>query len=249
MSTDSEWQKLGKENPYFAVVTEDKYQKDALTASRREEFFESGQAFVSNVVQTIRTRLNPNPKFSRALDFGCGVGRLLIPLARISGEAVGVDVSEGMLAEARKNCEDRSVTNVSLVKSDDELSLVNGKFDLIHSYIVFQHIPVQRGERIFLQLLERLVPGGIGVFHFTYAKAGLSARRERMVARVKTVPFVTNVQNMRRGRGFSSPVMQMNSYNLNDIFRFVQELGVTSLHAEFTNHEGALGVIVYLMKP
>jgi 2-polyprenyl-3-methyl-5-hydroxy-6-metoxy-1,4-benzoquinol methylase len=82
MSTDSEWQKLGKENPYFAVVTEDKYQKDALTASRREEFFESGQAFVSNVVQTIRTRLNPNPKFSRALDFGCGVGRLLIPLAR-----------------------------------------------------------------------------------------------------------------------------------------------------------------------
>ena len=153
MSTDSEWQKLGKENPYFAVVTEDKYQKDALTSSRREEFFESGQEFVSNVVQTIRTRLDPSPKFARALDFGCGVGRLLIPFARISDEAVGVDVSEGMLAEARKNCEDRSVTNVSLVKSDDELSLVSGKFDLIHSYIVFQHIPVHRGERIFLQLL------------------------------------------------------------------------------------------------
>ena len=41
----------------------------------------------------------------RVLDLGCGVGRSLIPLAQRGFEAVGVDLSEAMLNEARTNAE------------------------------------------------------------------------------------------------------------------------------------------------
>jgi hypothetical protein len=37
---------------------------------------------------------------------------------------------------------------------------LKGKYDFIHSYIVFQHIPVERGKRIFEKLLAHLETGG-----------------------------------------------------------------------------------------
>jgi len=62
---------------------------------------------------------------------------MVIPLAGISESVVGVDVSESMLNEAKRNCESLSIKNVSFVKGDDNLSALNCKFDFIHSYIVF----------------------------------------------------------------------------------------------------------------
>ena len=72
-----------------------------------------------SILSNIHKHLDPGFQPINALDFGCGVGRLVIPLAKISTSAVGIDVSESMLAEARKNCELNSVHNIDLVKSDD----------------------------------------------------------------------------------------------------------------------------------
>ncbi|HKJ31811.1 MAG TPA: class I SAM-dependent methyltransferase [Balneolales bacterium] len=101
---------------------------------------------MDDILKKIRKYVDPHFSINRALDFGCGVGRLLIPLSVYSSHVTGVDVSESMLDEARKNCEARQITNVDFIKSDDDLSLLNRKFNFIHSYIVFQHIPAKRGE-------------------------------------------------------------------------------------------------------
>ena len=87
-------------------------------------------------------------------------GRLLLPLARISRHVVGVDVSDAMLREARKHCDARGITNVELVGSDDRLSRVQGSFDFVHSWIVFQHIAPRRGTAILEEVLARLERGG-----------------------------------------------------------------------------------------
>ncbi len=81
---------------------------------------------------------------ARALDFGCGVGRLVIPLSKIAESVTGVDVSESMLNEAISNCDNQNVNNANFIKADDNLSMLSGKYDFIHSYIVFQHIPTKR---------------------------------------------------------------------------------------------------------
>ena len=169
MTTDIEWEKWGARDPYFGVLTDPKFRAAALTDAAREEFFAMGRHHVDHVLHIIRCHLEGGFVPTRTLDFGCGVGRLLLPFARLGGEVVGVDISPSMLAEAKRNCDQAGLANVVLAPSDDTLSAVDGDFDLVHTCIVLQHIEIARGLRIFEQLVRRVRPGGgIGAIHITF---------------------------------------------------------------------------------
>ena len=139
----------------FGVLTWEPFRSENLTAELRREFFSSGEHYIQALFSVIDRQLEPNFRPSRALDFGCGVGRLLIPLAERCDSVVGVDVSSSMLETARQNAHDRGLSNIELVRSDDQLWAATGRFDLDHPPLIhtFQHIPTTRGVRIF----ERLV--------------------------------------------------------------------------------------------
>jgi GT2 family glycosyltransferase/SAM-dependent methyltransferase len=171
VTTDTAWQEWGKQDPYFGVITDPKYRSGNLTEAAKNDFFASGHSHVRHVLSTCRSHAR-GQEFQprRVLDFGCGVGRLLVAFAQQVDLAVGLDVSEGMLDEARRNCEIRGLGNVTLVRSDDTLSALEGTFDLVHSSIVFQHIDVPRGRQLFKLLVQRLAPGGMGALHMTYGK-------------------------------------------------------------------------------
>lgn len=245
--TDREWEKYGKDDPYYGVASLEKFHKANLTEETKKEFFKHGYDYIENVLKTIREKIDPGFAVANALDFGCGVGRLVIPLAGIADRVTGLDVSDSMLDEATKNCELRSITNVTLEKSDDSLTILHDQFDFIHSYIVFQHIPVRRGERIFSGLLDRLTEGGVGVVHFTYAKETGIKRAIPLIK--KYIPLAKNILNAIKGRSFFAPGMEMNVYNLNRLFILLQKSSITHFHAEYTNHGGELGIILYFQKP
>src|SRR6266496_3346600 len=97
--SDRAWGELGRTQPYSAI----------LEHGSRAEFFASGEEHVAGILQIVRERIDPGYRPTRALDFGCGVGRILIPLARLCDEAAGVDVSSAMRAEARRNCDERGL--------------------------------------------------------------------------------------------------------------------------------------------
>lgn len=246
-STDSEWEKFGKDDPYFGVITHDKYRKDNLTDENKEEFFRSGYIYIDHVLKKIKEHIDSLYTSKKALDFGCGVGRLVIPLSGVSEYVTGVDVSDSMLNEAKNNCEARSIRNVRFVKSDGNLTSLNEKYDFIHSFIVFQHIPVKRGERIFKNLIEHLEDGGVCVVHVTYAKDSKVMKFVPLIK--KYIPLGKNIINLVRRKGFFAPQMQMNTYNLNKLFFTMQKSKVREFHAEYTDHGGNLGIIVYFKKP
>ena len=162
-STDIAWEQWGRRDPYFGVITLPQFRRDQMTEEARREFFRSGEVHVQFVLDYVRHFIDANFKPDAVLDFGCGVGRTLLPFAATAGRATGLDVSPSMLQEARRNCDAQGRQNVQLLLSDDQLSAVTGDFDLIHSCIVFQHIPIARGRAIFAQLLRFLRPGGIAV--------------------------------------------------------------------------------------
>ena len=176
-NSDRDWEVFGKTDPYFAVLTAPEYHGQ-LTGEARAKFFESGEKHIETMLSIIRGRLDPAFAPVRALDFGCGVGRLLVALATRCRDVTGVDISPSMLAEARRNCDAAGATNVRLVQGDDELSSVTGSFDFIHSYIVLQHIPVERGELLVRKLAAMLAPDGVAMVHVTYSSgiAGISSR-------------------------------------------------------------------------
>ncbi len=82
-------------------MTTEEGRNAAADPAKREIFFRTGEHCVAIM-------FGAWPEFQalareRVIDFGCGVGRLLIPLARNFEHAVGVDVSEVMLAETASN--------------------------------------------------------------------------------------------------------------------------------------------------
>lgn len=260
MSTDTEWVKWGQQDPYFAVITEDRFRAGKLNDDAKQAFFDTGRWHAGYVLDTCRRLIDPAFEPARALDFGCGVGRVAVPLAERVAAVVGVDVSPDMLAEARRNCDLHGLANVELLPSDDTLSAVTGSFDLVHSCITFQHIDVPRGRRLFARLIELLADGGIGAIQITYAKAyhpdnfgqppappptaqapaakgeGLAPTLMRAVLGERIVPL-------------ADPEMLMNPYNLSELAFLLQRSGVASFNAEFTDHGGELGVFLFFRKP
>src|SRR5262249_39815985 len=148
------WEMLARKEPYWAVATWEKFRRQNLTADTRQEFFQTGVDHIAFVFETIRSHLAPDFKPNSVLDFGCGVGRLLIPLAERCERVVGVDVSDTMLREAQENCHRGGLTNICLLKLQDMDSVASRPFDLVHSFIVFQHISPKRGEGLFRSLIQ-----------------------------------------------------------------------------------------------
>ncbi|MBO0798366.1 MAG: methyltransferase domain-containing protein [Blastocatellia bacterium] len=245
--SDKDWIRLGEKDPYFAVLTDDKFRRDNLNEQSLREFFESGEKYVDFIFQTIHSHLDPTFQPRIALDFGCGVGRLVIPLARICDSVTGVDVSPHMLQEARRNCESRGLDNVILAASDDTLANVQGTFDFIHSYIVFQHIPVERGEQIVGGLLERLREDGIGVLHFSYYSD--ISRISKFLYRLRRASKLFHLlMNIREGSGIDNPLMQINEYDINKLLLLLQEHDCHHSYLRFTAHREVLGVVLFFQR-
>lgn len=246
--SDRDWEKLGASDPYWAVLTDEGFHKGRLTPEAIARFFDEGERDVARVFSAITRSIAADFKPARALDFGCGVGRLVIPLSRRCGEVVGVDVSEAMLAEARRNAGRAGVTNATFVRGDDSLSQVAGKFDFVHSYIVLQHIPVPRGEAITRRLLELLEPGGVGALHFTYA-TGLSAKSRILLWARVHVPLANPALNVLLRRSPSHPVMQLNEYSVGRLLGILQDAGCVDVHGMLTDHQGNRGAMLLFQKP
>jgi 2-polyprenyl-3-methyl-5-hydroxy-6-metoxy-1,4-benzoquinol methylase len=166
---DRDWECWGKKDPYFGVLIDPKFLDENLNDHSLQDFFASGERHVEHVYTAIRSGMRPDFQPVRVLDYGCGVGRLVVPFASRSQEVVGVDVSPSMLEAARENCKRLGANSVSLLHANDLDSLAPASFDLVHSYIVFQHIPVARGELILRKLTSLISEGGVGAIHLTYA--------------------------------------------------------------------------------
>lgn len=246
-NTDFQWENWGCRDPYFGVITHPRYRKANLNAEARAEFFASGEHHVAHVMDKIQAYIDSHFNPRSVLDFGCGVGRLLIPFGVRSESVVGIDISQSMLAEANKNVLLSGLDNILLVKSDDQLSQLTGTYELVHSFIVFQHIPAKRGRLIFKRLVEVIAPQGVGAIQILYGKQshkmsyGLPEQSvdESLKANDKALVNLN-----------ADPEMQMNPYILNEfLFILQQEGGVDQIHIEFTDHGGELGAFLFFRKP
>ncbi len=101
---------------------------------------------------------------AEALEIGCGVGRLLVPLAERVAVAHGVDISSVMIAKSKEYAGERP--NVKTALTDGTFShLPDASLDFVFSFIVFQHIPAREPIRRYVEEAARVLKSG-GVFRF-----------------------------------------------------------------------------------
>jgi SAM-dependent methyltransferase len=218
-----DWNTLGETQPYFAVLTKERFLRERMSDADREAFFASGEADIAQIFELIDFA----PK--SALDFGCGVGRLTRALTKRVDHVVGVDAAESMLRIAREN----------VPKASFSSTIPNERFDLIVSLIVFQHIPIRRGEALLDELLNHL--DGIAALHFTFRRPGSFFRRVARRIRAR-VPLVHRIAQRIRGER-KMPYMQMNEYNLDRVLDIIRRHGCSDRIIP-TNHARIEGAIV-----
>jgi 2-polyprenyl-3-methyl-5-hydroxy-6-metoxy-1,4-benzoquinol methylase len=241
------WQNWGTENPYYGVLSQPKFLNANLNEQSREEFFASGERHVNHVYHVIKTKLRDDFQPRRVLDFGCGVGRLLAPFAMRAQTVVGVDVSPAMLEQAANNCKERGIKTVQLLGRYELDRLDANSFELVHSYIVFQHIPVAEGEHLIRKLVDLIAIGGVGVIHLTFSDVRPAIRRTVSALRSRS-NMMHRLFNLVQGRSFSWPLMQMNCYSINRVFDILYAPRCSDLYVEFEDQAAFRSVILYFEK-
>jgi ubiquinone/menaquinone biosynthesis C-methylase UbiE len=225
-----QWELYGAVDPYYGVLSAPDHHGAGLDEATRERFFATGRRHVADLITAIEAYTGEDFQLRRALDYGCGVGRLALPLAERCEHVYGVDVSPSMLREANRNATRMNRGNVEWVAAD-RLPELHGRYDLAHSFLVFQHIPVREGERIFSTLVRGLRPGGVGVIHVTLRPSHPLAGVFHWT--MKSVPLAYNLFNLTRRRSWSYPHMQMNPYSLNRLGGLLAAAGITEWHTRY----------------
>lgn len=243
MGTDRDWEKWGATDPYFGVYSRERFRTETMTTEARDEFFGSGNQHVENIMRDLRRAFGDDVAPTSALDFGSGVGRLVIPLARRTERVTGVDISESMIAEAERNCAEAQVSNATFVESDDTLSRVQGTYDLVHSYIVLQHISWKRGRIILQALADHVSPGGCLAVQFLTGHEAPAIIRGLVRLRY-AFPPINWLRNVLRGRPVFEPAMQLHVYDLEVVKRDLEKRGFAWTHQK-DPWDGARSIMLY----
>lgn len=230
--TDADWRKIGSDEPYYGVLTDPRYLRANLDEQAKSEFYQSGVSEIAgHLVHLNRHFGDFSPR--SALDFGCGVGRLTRALAAQTGDAVGVDISEGMIREAR---------SATLPGLQFQHELPERTFDWIVSIIVFQHIEPTRGYQALRQLLGKLAPGGCVTLQFALYR---DAKFHQTAG--ARIDVNTGAPLSSKGIVRALPVGEilMFDYDLSIIAAVLFEAGVEELNIIHTDHGGFHGAYVY----
>lgn len=217
--TDRDWERWGATSPYYGVLSVNQFRPENMGPEAEAAFFASGEFHMASVFSQIQAQLGGAEFIPRtALDFGCGVGRLAIPLSRRAKRVIAADVSESMLGESRRNAAKHDYTNLSFVRTDGLLSGIEHGLDLVHSYIVLQHIATNRGMRIISGLADRVANDGFLAIQF-YTRGNASWWVRSLVRLRYVFPPAHWLRNLLKGRPFREQAMQLHPYDLAAILR------------------------------
>ena len=162
--TEAGFRKLGETEPHWSVLTAEKF-RTANIAETKAEFYRTGVDVIGTVWRMLeRVGVVPEPG-ATAIELGCGVGRLTIPLSERVARVVGVDISAPHLRLAADAALERHRVNIEWrqLRRLAELDSLPVS-DFFFSLIVLQHNPPPMIAAMLRSLLGRLRPGGIGYF-------------------------------------------------------------------------------------
>jgi SAM-dependent methyltransferase len=150
-----DWNARAREDAHYYVAFGRRNQDDA-------EFFETGSDQVRGLVQELKRLPEAPPETRRALEIGCGPGRLMKPLSPYFAEIHGVDISDEMIERARRNLAGVPNAFPRHAPNSNLEAFADASFDFVYSYAVFQHIPSREVVTGYLRDAARVLkPGGV----------------------------------------------------------------------------------------
>ena len=117
-----------------------------------------------------------------ALEIGCGIGRLMVPLSSRVRSVVGTDVSPGMIAAAMRRLEGIGNASVHVTTGQDLSEFASASMDLVYSVDAFPYLVLcghELVERHLREIRRVLRPGGdLVIFNYAYGRSREDANGE-----------------------------------------------------------------------
>jgi 2-polyprenyl-3-methyl-5-hydroxy-6-metoxy-1,4-benzoquinol methylase len=167
----SQWRALGQSDPFWSVLTHEEFRAANLTTEALAEFYRSGESGAALIDLFGARNSTPIPR-GICVDFGCGVGRIAVHLAKRFDKVIAIDISEGNLRRCREIAARRGLSNIEcrLLQSAEDLARLPD-VDVIFSVIALQHNPPPIQKLMLDMLLSKVKPGGVFLFQTqTYYK-------------------------------------------------------------------------------
>ena len=171
------WTRLGQERPHWSVNAREEFQPQRIT-SNLDDFAATGQADLAILLACLARHGVAPAALPRALDFGCGVGRVTAAMAGVFAHVSGCDVSESHLTLARERC-----PGVGFALVQPPGFGMDAPFDLWFSLLTLQHNPPPLIALILARMFARLSPGGIAVFQLPTWRAGYAFDADTYLAK------------------------------------------------------------------
>lgn len=207
------WETLAQQDPMWAIIS------DPSKKGRQWDpaaFFQSGEAAINHLFGEI-AQLGFSLDRGKALDFGCGLGRLTQGICKRFAKTYGIDISPTMVAEAARYNRCGSACEYVVNDSNDLRRFDDDTFDFVCSSLVLQHIPPE-ASRIYIEEFVRVLrPGGVLFFQLP------SVRRETQPE--SQGPPETAIQAEQQGKSATVPKKTTSARRLREIFSRRKALG------------------------
>jgi len=217
------WSQLGEQEPFWSVMTDPAYRAAVLDEGAERRFFETGAGDGAAFTDAWARNGMALKRDGRVVDFGCGVGRLGVHLARLVDGYLGVDISPAHLAEA--------ATRLARVTERAEFRLLDDFLggadacDCVFSVLVLQHNAPPVMAELLRVLIARLRPGGVGYLQIPHVLHGYAYSAEAHLANPLPVGE-----------------MEMHALPQAEVFRLLAEGGARPLEALADGRPGPAGL-------
>ena len=157
----ADWNERAREDAHYYVAFGGRGQNEAAF-----------DATAADVLPSLEHELkrfpkNANRRAWRALEIGCGPGRLMKPMSRHFGEIHGVDVSDEMIRLGRERLAHIPHAHLHTTNGASLNIFADESFDFIYSYAVFQHVPSREVVLEYMREIRRVLkPCGIFLGQF-----------------------------------------------------------------------------------
>jgi SAM-dependent methyltransferase len=213
------WDDFGKQDPFWAILTDPAKKGNKWDST---EFFASGEREIDSAMRHLR-EVGAAAGCGKALDFGCGVGRLTQALVKYFEEVSGVDIAPSMIAKAQEFNRYPGKCRYYVNATDDLSRFPGGSFDLIYAHIVFQHMEPRYAKKYLREFMRLLAPGGIMIFQLpSFCRDWAVRLKERLRS---ALPFLYGA--FVRLKYGDQPIIEMHVIPRNDVLSLIGETGGT----------------------
>ncbi len=233
------WNKLGQADPLWAVLTFDGMKNRQWNV---DEFFATGEREIKEMLEYLES-LRVKVARSKALDFGCAVGRLTQALANHFDEVYGIDIAPSMIEQAKQFNKHGSRCKFILNEVDHLKIMGDNYFDFIYSNITLQHMKPIYIKRYLAEFTRILKPGGIMVFQLPSERlrgTTLIKRMARSIIPENVIEWIFHARIRWEGILHGEPVMEMYGIPREKVINFLKTNGAKTIDTQNVSQNNSI---------